>query len=62
MSNRNRKPNNKKRGNTRKNNSKPVVKKQMPVVTEIEYYDGISVNELAERLGRPSNSLTEIPS
>ena len=60
MSNRNRKPNNKKRGNTRKNNSKPVVKKQMPVVTEIEYYDGISVNELAERLGRPSSDIIKL--
>jgi translation initiation factor IF-2 len=60
VSNRNRKPNNKRRNNRSRNtNQQPMVKKA-PSVTAIEYFEGISVNELAKRLERASSEIIKL--
>lgn len=60
MSNRNRRPNNKRRSNRNKNNNQQPVVKKAPTVTEIEYFEGISVNELAKRLERASSEVIKL--
>lgn len=61
-----RKTNNRARGkgNNQKNRTKNqgsfTPKKKVPTVTEIEYFDGITVNELAERLERSASDLIKL--
>lgn len=62
MSNKvNKNRNKKKRNNQRsKNTQAPVVKKQAPTVTEVDYHEGISVKDLSERLERNSSDIIKL--
>ncbi|NLW15087.1 MAG: translation initiation factor IF-2 [Erysipelothrix sp.] len=60
MSRRNNRNRNRNRNKNRNTNSEPVKVAVAPKVTEIEYFEGISVKELSERLGKNPSDLIKL--